>query len=33
MDNVYIIAGVPGIAAAMLYALTGKLEGGSRSSR
>jgi molybdenum cofactor synthesis domain-containing protein len=28
MDNVYILAGVPGIAAAMLSALTGKLEGG-----
>src|SRR6478735_624397 len=28
LDNVYIMAGVPGIAAAMLYALTGKLEGG-----
>src|SRR3954449_9173428 len=28
MGNVYIMAGVPGIAAAMLYALTGKLEGG-----
>ncbi|HVM22861.1 MAG TPA: molybdopterin-binding protein [Sphingomicrobium sp.] len=28
MDNVYILAGVPGIAAAMLHALTGKLEGG-----
>ena len=28
MDNVYIMAGVPGIAAAMLSALTGKLEGG-----
>src|SRR5207248_5797141 len=26
--NVYILAGVPGIAAAMLHALTGKLEGG-----
>jgi molybdenum cofactor synthesis domain-containing protein len=28
MDNVYILAGVPGIAAGMLHALTGKLEGG-----
>lgn len=28
MGNVYILAGVPGIAASMLYALTGKLEGG-----
>jgi molybdenum cofactor synthesis domain-containing protein len=28
MDNVYILAGVPGIAAAMLAALTGTLEGG-----
>jgi molybdenum cofactor synthesis domain-containing protein len=28
MDNVYILAGVPHIAAAMLEALTGKLEGG-----
>jgi molybdenum cofactor synthesis domain-containing protein len=28
MGNVYIMAGVPGIAAAMLAALTGKLEGG-----
>jgi molybdenum cofactor synthesis domain-containing protein len=28
MGNVYILAGVPGIAAAMLEALTGKLEGG-----
>jgi molybdenum cofactor synthesis domain-containing protein len=28
MANVYIMAGVPGIAAAMLAALTGKLEGG-----
>src|SRR6476646_5979646 len=28
MGNVYIMAGVPGIAAAMLEALTGKLEGG-----
>ena len=28
MDNVYILAGVPGIAASMLEALTGKLEGG-----
>ena len=28
MDNVYIMAGVPGIAAAMLSGLTGKLEGG-----
>jgi molybdopterin-biosynthesis enzyme MoeA-like protein len=28
MDNVYILAGVPHIAASMLEALTGKLEGG-----
>lgn len=28
MDNVYIMAGVPGITASMLEALTGKLEGG-----
>lgn len=28
MDNVYIMAGVPGIAAAMLAALDGKLQGG-----
>jgi molybdenum cofactor synthesis domain-containing protein len=28
MDNVYILAGVPYIAASMLEALTGKLEGG-----
>jgi len=28
MDNVYIMAGVPSIAASMLEALTGKLEGG-----
>lgn len=28
MENVYTMAGVPGIAAAMLSALTGKLEGG-----
>lgn len=28
MDNVYILAGVPYIAASMLAALTGKLEGG-----
>jgi molybdenum cofactor synthesis domain-containing protein len=28
MGNVYILAGVPGIAAAMLHSLTGKLEGG-----
>jgi molybdenum cofactor synthesis domain-containing protein len=28
MDNVYILAGVPSIAARMLEALTGKLEGG-----
>jgi len=28
MDNVYILAGVPSIAASMLEALTGKLEGG-----
>jgi molybdenum cofactor synthesis domain-containing protein len=28
MDNVYIMAGVPHIAASMLSALTGKLEGG-----
>ena len=28
MDNVYILAGVPGIAASMLHALTGTLEGG-----
>lgn len=28
MGNVYILAGVPGIASAMLYALNGKLEGG-----
>jgi molybdopterin-biosynthesis enzyme MoeA-like protein len=28
IGNVYIMAGVPGIAAAMLAALTGKLEGG-----
>src|SRR5206468_6338615 len=28
IGNVYILAGVPGIAAAMLAALTGKLEGG-----
>jgi molybdenum cofactor synthesis domain-containing protein len=28
MGNVYILAGVPGIAASMLYALTGTLEGG-----
>jgi molybdenum cofactor synthesis domain-containing protein len=28
MDNVYIMAGVPHIAASMLAALTGKLEGG-----
>ncbi|MGE5564123.1 MAG: competence/damage-inducible protein A [Bacillota bacterium] len=28
MGNVYILAGVPGIAASMLHALTGKLEGG-----
>jgi molybdenum cofactor synthesis domain-containing protein len=28
MDNVYILAGVPNIAAAMLEALDGKLEGG-----
>jgi molybdenum cofactor synthesis domain-containing protein len=28
IDNVYIMAGVPGIAASMLQALTGKLEGG-----
>jgi molybdenum cofactor synthesis domain-containing protein len=28
MDNVYILAGVPSIAAAMLEALEGKLEGG-----
>ena len=28
MGNVFILAGVPGIAAAMLDALTGKLEGG-----
>jgi molybdenum cofactor synthesis domain-containing protein len=28
MGNVYILAGVPGIAASMLEALTGKLEGG-----
>jgi len=28
MDNVYIMAGVPGITASMLEGLTGKLEGG-----
>ena len=28
LDNVYILAGVPNIAASMLEALTGKLEGG-----
>jgi molybdenum cofactor synthesis domain-containing protein len=28
MDNVYILAGVPNIAASMLEALTGRLEGG-----
>jgi molybdenum cofactor synthesis domain-containing protein len=28
MGNVYVLAGVPGIAASMLDALTGKLEGG-----
>jgi molybdopterin-biosynthesis enzyme MoeA-like protein len=28
MSNVYILAGVPGIAASMLEALTGTLEGG-----
>ena len=28
MGNVYVLAGVPGIAASMLEALTGKLEGG-----
>ena len=28
MGNVYVMAGVPGIAASMLEALTGKLEGG-----
>jgi molybdenum cofactor synthesis domain-containing protein len=28
MDNVFILAGVPGIAAAMMEALDGKLEGG-----
>ena len=28
MDNVYIMAGVPGIAASMLEGLTGKLQGG-----
>lgn len=28
MENVYILAGVPGIAAAMLAGLNGKLEGG-----
>lgn len=28
MGNVYILAGVPGIAASMLHALTGTLEGG-----
>ena len=28
MDNVFIMAGVPGIAASMLEALTGQLEGG-----
>jgi molybdenum cofactor synthesis domain-containing protein len=28
MANVFIMAGVPGIAASMLHALTGKLEGG-----
>jgi molybdopterin-biosynthesis enzyme MoeA-like protein len=28
IDNVYIMAGVPGIAASMLQALTGKLQGG-----
>ncbi|NUR45501.1 MAG: competence/damage-inducible protein A [Sphingomonas sp.] len=28
IDNVYIMAGVPGIAASMLEALTGQLEGG-----
>jgi molybdopterin-biosynthesis enzyme MoeA-like protein len=28
MDNVYIMAGVPGIAASMLQALDGKLPGG-----
>ena len=28
IDNVYIMAGVPGIAASMLAALTGQLEGG-----
>jgi molybdenum cofactor synthesis domain-containing protein len=28
MGNVYVMAGVPGIAASMLAALTGKLEGG-----
>ena len=28
MDNVFVMAGVPGIAAAMLHGLTGKLEGG-----
>jgi len=28
IENVYILAGVPGIAAAMLHALTGTLEGG-----
>jgi molybdenum cofactor synthesis domain-containing protein len=28
MENVYILAGVPGIAASMLHALTGTLEGG-----
>jgi molybdopterin-biosynthesis enzyme MoeA-like protein len=28
MDNVYILAGVPSVAASMLEALAGKLEGG-----
>ena len=28
IENVYVMAGVPGIAASMLEALTGKLEGG-----
>src|SRR3954452_768081 len=28
LDNVFILAGVPAIAASMLYALTGQLEGG-----
>jgi molybdopterin-biosynthesis enzyme MoeA-like protein len=28
MENVYILAGVPGIAASMLTGLTGKIEGG-----